>query len=252
MCTLLRSAFEMLPDVAGILLAALSFSLIFLPKELRVLEAPKWKRLRWTLAAIFAVVGIGGVASNAIQKAKDKAARNELNQQVAQLKDQVSKVQRKLNQDTSASVSVISRVPLNDAQEISSEQPIKFNIAYGITQNTAKNLRQFTILKLENSRPDSTHDKSVWARFRGLSTQGISETGQDKMFGTYVWKTLEINLSKSEAKDIKAGTKTLYILGLVLWNNPSGTDGHLNVCMWLQKPKTKILTPATVWHDCSL
>ena len=72
MYTFLRSAFNMLPDVAGILLAALSVSLIFLPKELRVLEARKWKWLRWTLATVFAVVGIGGVASNLIQKAKDK------------------------------------------------------------------------------------------------------------------------------------------------------------------------------------
>ena len=64
---ILHSLFGMLPDVSGILLAALSVSLIFLPKELKVLEARKWRWLRWALAGLFAVVGIGGLISNLLQ-----------------------------------------------------------------------------------------------------------------------------------------------------------------------------------------
>lgn len=248
---ILRSIFDMLPDVAGILLAALSLSLIFLPKELKMLEADKWKWLRWSLAAIFAVAGIGGVASNVIQKANDKTERDKLNHQVSQLKDELDEVRRKVNENTNASVAITALVPRNGVQEVSSEQKMQFNIAYFVKQNTAKNMRQVTLLRVENVPPNPVYDKKVWADFKGFSAQAIGEKGQDRVADTYDWKTLEIKLSRNEAAGLMAGTKTLYVLGLVEWNNLSGTDGHFDACLSLQKPETKILTPQTAsWHIC--
>ena len=69
----LRAIFYLLPDLAGILLAALSLAVIFMSEAIQKLEKPNLKWLRWTLATIFIFVGVGGVISNSMQKSEDKA-----------------------------------------------------------------------------------------------------------------------------------------------------------------------------------
>ena len=250
---LVQFFFDWLPDVAGILLAAVSVALIFIPKELKVLEQPKWKWPRRVLAVVLALVGAGGLVSSELQKAADKTERQKLEQNVDRLEDDIAEVQKKVSQNQNASVTLIRLVPLNDAQEIGSEDPVSFNVAYGVLANTAKSLRHADRLYLEDNPPNGTKDKEVWKKFKSLALEKMGDKGQDYAVGNYSWSTVEGRLTDKQAKAVLHGTQTIYFLGLVQWNNPSGTEGHLDACLYLQKPTSKLLTPMnTVWHECTL
>lgn len=84
---ILRFLFNLLPDIAGIFLAALSFAVIFTSELLKWLEArPKTRRL---LALLLVLLGIGGIISNYRQKSaeRDQTDRDkrELTKQIGQL-----------------------------------------------------------------------------------------------------------------------------------------------------------------------
>jgi hypothetical protein len=250
MMELFRTVFDMLPDVAGILLAALSLSLLFLPRELKVLEAPKWRWLRWTLAAIFAVVGIGGLASNWVQKSQDKKERGELNGKITNLQNQLTSMSQKINTDTNASVGPVDFVPLRGAQSIE-EGLFQWDMGFVVTQNTARNMRARGKLQVEYGQ--GVNDKKIWSKFKGVAIKEMGEHGPDVGIGSAPWGTLNLQLSKRDADAVMAGSKTIYVLALAEWTNPSGSDGHFPLCLWLQKPSGKILTAQNVvWHVCSL
>lgn len=70
MSNFLRPIFNTLPSLAGILLAALAFALVFV-KELD--EKLKDKRaVRWCLAIVLAAIGVTGFISDLVQKADEK------------------------------------------------------------------------------------------------------------------------------------------------------------------------------------
>lgn len=160
-------------------------------------------------------------------------------------------MQRVLNKNQNAYVALEALVPPNGAQEINHEQAFQMKVTYLVTQNTAKNMREFSILQIEDSPPNGVNDKNVWAKFKGVAAEKIADRGQDRVAGTRDWSTLEKRMDRTASASIIAGTKTLYVMGIVQWTNPSGADGHLDVCLWLQKPKTKIITPTSAWHNCS-
>jgi hypothetical protein len=58
-----KTVFDMLPDVSGILLAAVGVALVVAPDFLSVMK--KW--VRWTLAALLAALGVAGMVSSYVQ-----------------------------------------------------------------------------------------------------------------------------------------------------------------------------------------
>jgi hypothetical protein len=253
MLGILRSVFEMLPDVAGILLAALSLSLIFLPKELKMLEGEKWRWLRWTLAAIFAVIGIGGLASNALQKSQDKAIKEKLQGDVARLRDDVANVQKKLNENTNASVGLYGLVPQGGGQELTPQRDIRFNIGYAVMTNNAKNMRAYQEVLTVPGLFTPDQSRNVHAGFAARAAKGLDFRGEDRRAGMGSFRTLQLRLTSKEISEVMLAKRIIYILGRVEWNNPSGTDDHFDVCKAMEPPSIKYLTDQnTAWHDCPL
>jgi len=72
MFSVIRWVFYQLPSIAGILLATLSFAVVFMTKELET--ALKDKRyLKWSIVIVLCLIGVGGLVSDSIQKQEDKA-----------------------------------------------------------------------------------------------------------------------------------------------------------------------------------
>jgi hypothetical protein len=88
---LLLKGFDDLPDVTGILMAALAFALVFVPELLEKL-APK-KRIRWLIAAILAIFGIAGLSSSHVQRSRSNADQASLNTTIRDLNGQVAGLQ---------------------------------------------------------------------------------------------------------------------------------------------------------------
>jgi K+-sensing histidine kinase KdpD len=71
MASALTPLFDAVPDLAGILLAALSLAVFFLPEEMDKLK--NHRKTRVATACVLICMGIGGVISNAVQRARNKA-----------------------------------------------------------------------------------------------------------------------------------------------------------------------------------
>lgn len=133
------------------------------------------------------------------------------------------------------------------------DSKLQINVGYQITSNTAKNFRVYSALWLENSPPNGHEDKEVFTRFKVEAMKYIPDRGGDRGPTTGDWQTLTLDLYGDSAPELVAGKRTVYILARVEWNNPSGSDSHLDVCLYLQKPTRDILfRPEVVWRNCDL
>jgi hypothetical protein len=249
----LRSLFDLLPDVAGILLAALSLSLIFLPKELKVLEERKWRWLRWGLAVIFAAVGIGGLVSNAIQKSEDKEARENLQGDVARLKDQVLAVQKKLEEKQRASVGPLLIALAVRGQELKPNEKVPFVVIYGVAGNTAKDLKSHLEIFSVKGSASPEQNKTAHSTFLARAVQKLDIRGEDRLPNTTNFITLELTLSKNEINELLSKNRTVYIMARAEWKNLDGFDDHWDLCKWMEPPKMKYLLQTELpFHDCTL
>lgn len=77
----MRSFFKDLPNVSGILLAAVGFALMFMPEAMKLLEGRK--TIRWILAGACVVLGIVGFISAHIQRKDNDREQQELKRQIA-------------------------------------------------------------------------------------------------------------------------------------------------------------------------
>jgi hypothetical protein len=253
MSQLLSSLFELLPDVAGILLAALSLSLIFLPRELRVLEAPKWKWLRWTLAAIFAIVGVGGLVSNYIQKSQDKKERSKLQGDVARLNDDIEAVKRKLGENQNASIGLVVAALATSGQELKPNVNMPFFIYYVVQKNPAKNVRMYQEILSVKGPFTSEQARIAHAKFLGRAIPTMDSRGQDFPANATFWRTLQLKMNSSEIKELLLDQRTVYIMGRVEWKNSSGSDDHFDLCSFMEPPKMKYLIQSELpFHICGL
>jgi hypothetical protein len=244
----MRYLFDLLPDLTGIFLAAVSLGVALLGKDLKWFE--DHPKSRWSIAIVLALLGLGGVASNTVQKSEDKNERGALKGEITNLQSQLTAVSRKINTDTNASVNPANFVPLRGAQAIE-EGLFQWNIGFIVTQNTAGNMRYFADLQIENGQ--GINDKKIWRKFKSVAIERMGEHGPDATIGSAPWDTLSLQLKKKDADAVMAGSRTIYALAFVQWTNPSGNDGHYPLCLWLQKPSGKILTiQNAVWHSCDL
>jgi hypothetical protein len=249
MLSAMSAIFEVLPDIATFLLAILGVSLFF-PRELHMLEKPKWKWPSRAAATLFIVIGLGGLISSLVQRHAENVARGKLTDDVAHLKDELEAVQRKLNTDTNATIIPTNFLPPRGAQVIE-EGLFQWNVGFVVTQNTARNIHFYAKLQLEDG--PGLNDKAIWNKFKPIAIQRMGEHGPDGTLGAGPWDTPNLLLKKKDAEAIMGGTKTIYALAFVQWTNPSGSDGHYQFCLWLQKPNGKILTAQnSAWHSCML
>src|SRR5882762_874491 len=247
----MRSLFDLLPDVAGILLAALSLSLIFLPKELKVLEEHKWRWLRWGLAAIFAAVGVGGLASNAIQKSEDKKARENLQGDVVRLKDQVAAVQKKLDEKQNASIGLLTEALAVRGQELKPKVPVPFFVLYGVQSNPVKNVRFAQEIFSVRGQFSLEQARIAHAQFLTRAIPSMDTRGQDLAQNATIFRTLELTVTSTQLRELLDDKRTIYIMGRVEWRNPSGSDDHFDLCSAMVPTKMKYLIQSELpFHVC--
>jgi len=156
-----------------------------------------------------------------------------------------------IRKNQNASITLGKIVLTEPFVELSMDSRLAFNLDYNVTSNTAKDVRSYDDLWLEDSAPNGNQDREVLSRFRVEAAKHIPEHGDDRGPSSGNWSTVHLNLYGQSASDIVAGKRTVYLLGRVEWNNPSGSDSHLDVCEWIQQPKSDILFKGgIVWHNC--
>jgi hypothetical protein len=218
-----------------------------------MLEDAKWKWHSRVAAILFITIGLGGLISSLVQRHNEKIASDKLRCDVAKLKDQLNDVQKKLNEKQNANVGLMSLTPRNWGQELKPHHEIQFDVQYVVTGNMAKNFRPYQEIFSMGGAFDNVQARKAHSQFAARAALNLDFRGEDRTVGAAGWKTLTINLTGPQVEEVLAGTRTVYIMARVEWNNPSGSDDHFEVCKWLQKPTIKYLTIQTsAWHDCNL
>jgi hypothetical protein len=164
-----------------------------------------------------------------------------------------SNLVKEIRKNQNASVT-ISTPPTIDRPffNFTTDSKLDFNTAFKITSNTAKNFRVYPVIWLEDSPPNGHADKDVISRFRVEAAKNMSDRGNDRGPGTGDWFTLSLDLYGHSGSDLVAGKRTIYFLAKGEWNNPSGSDSHLDVCEYLQQPAEILFRGNFIWHNCSI
>jgi hypothetical protein len=72
--------FSDLPDISGILLAALGFAVVFVPESIRALDAKP--KIRWAVAIALSAVGLAGMFSSHIQRRDGETAQGRASKEI--------------------------------------------------------------------------------------------------------------------------------------------------------------------------
>lgn len=110
------SIFYALPDIAGILLAAVAFAFLFFPEVLKSLE--KYKKIRFIIFCLIIIVGIGAVISSQIQRNKDTVARKEDQQTIKDLNKSIDTLKSQIQTFVNA---IKTFVTVEDIKQINSQ-----------------------------------------------------------------------------------------------------------------------------------
>jgi hypothetical protein len=90
-----QALFDALPDVSGVLLAAVGVAIVIAPEPIQNLE--KRKYVRWILAAALVAMGVAGLWSSFLQRGRDGIEKSELHGDVRDLKIELAKFGPKLD-----------------------------------------------------------------------------------------------------------------------------------------------------------
>jgi hypothetical protein len=80
MITNWHSLLNDLPDISGILLAALGVSIVFVPETIKALEAKP--RIRWVIATFLFAVGLAGMVSSHMQRRESEVAQERATKEI--------------------------------------------------------------------------------------------------------------------------------------------------------------------------
>jgi hypothetical protein len=103
--------------------------------------------------------------------------------------------------------------------------------------------------KAEENRVEKNFDRDVQAKRkeyrRGMRIDDIGS-------GHGAWATVgEQSMSETNAMGVLDGSIRIYIFWWAEWDDLSSKQPYARGCQWLQKPPTKVLTPANlIWHFC--
>lgn len=209
---------------------------------------------------VLIAVGIGltqlAVTAYAVDiSVKENRVKNAKSQEAATAKQEdlqhkVEAVQNKLNENQNALLTYTVSLK-HDHQELTPYLPFQFDTRYIVTSSEAKNLRcDFDIFTVDGS-PSEGQNRDASRRFRQAAVSRLDRRGLDAGIGMYCWTTLSLPLNEKSISRILAGTSTVYILAEAKWMNPSGSDGSTDLCSYIQRPTTRLLTEFnTVIHQC--
>ena len=220
------------------------------------MEPRRYRWLRWGLAIGFAVIGVGGVFSNSMQKTRDKEARQRLQDDVAHLKDEVEVVNKRIGENRSALVGMTGMALAVSGQELKPNIGVPFFVSYVVTVNTARNLRSYQEVLSVKGEASDRQTKNAHKEFLARAVQHMDYSGSDFPPGTGLFRTLTLTLQSQEISELlapKAPQRTVYIMSRVEWKNVSGSDDHIDICGWMEQPKMKYLLQADLpFHACHL
>lgn len=142
------------------------------------------------------------------------------------LEGRIETLRRDINKNQNASVGLYAIQP-HGQQIIPFKGPahLEFNIGYLVNTNSAKDLRTYFDIQVAKGSPSDEQNAYLSKNFKVKANDHLDYQGQDRVTGTGDYKTLSIDISKSE--QLFDGAETIYILGEARWVNPSGSDGHL-------------------------
>jgi hypothetical protein len=168
-----------------------------------------------------------------------------------------SDLKEAIKENENASVSLY-RVQTHDPiEKIESGHPFQVDIAYIVSEHTAKNFRAYFDAKLDDGDPYSeVQNRKVFREFLKEAAPTSEQKGEDRGVDKGSYETTGILVADDQEKaDIVSGTKTIYVMGEAWWNNPVGADFHTKTCEFMQLPKDTngvIYRQAVSWHECHL
>jgi hypothetical protein len=98
---------------------------------------------------------------------------------------------------------------------LTKDPKLEFNVSFQVTSNTAKNLRPYAEMWLEDSPPNGHADRDVVTRFKIETAKNMPDRGTDLGPSTMNWNTLPLDLFGQSGQDIVAGKRTIYFLARV-------------------------------------
>jgi hypothetical protein len=170
-----------------------------------------------------------------------------------QLIQEIDKVQKKMDQNQSASVSFYGLAPWGPGQTLTANKEMRFNDDFLVTQNIARNLRIYRHMKTLPGLPKNIeHIRDAFAQFRIDAIPSLDNHGVDSVAGTHNFLTMSLTLKPEEDREILNKRGFLYYFARAEWVNPNGSDSHLEVCKFMEPPPDRFLTTNLGWHDCGL
>jgi hypothetical protein len=212
------------------------------------LASTKWWH-KWVFwgAGLFIVVLIYFQAVS-----NERQARANANEQHS-LRVQLDDIQARLDKNQKAVVGIFHIGLAVEGQELKPNVKAPFAIVYLVGNNVAKNLKAYQEIFTMKGKASAQQNKDAHSGFVMRAVKNLDFKGEDRIPGTGNFSTLELDLNQQEIQEALLARRTVYIMGKVEWNNLDGSDGHFDVCKWMQPPKMRYLIQRDLpFHDCTL
>jgi hypothetical protein len=199
-------------------------------------------------AVIIGIAGFIGIGLTVAGTIRNAQTQETAATQQTELQHKIEAVQKKLDESQRASVGLYD-IFVWPKQELVANTKVPVQIRYFVKEGVAKNYRVWEELFTMDGKPSSELDRRAIDKFRRDSVGKFDYKGEDKVQGTGTQRTLYINLSRKELKQVFAETRLIYIFARIEWNNPAGADFHTEVCSWMEHPTDKVIDHLG-WHEC--
>lgn len=202
------------------------------------------KENRIKTAVTIGIVGLLGIGLTVVGTVRNVRSQNKLVEEIRTIREDVNKNQN-------ASVGLYDIQPHYNLQVLAANKPLEFNVKYLVITNTAKNFRVYFEMKISEGPPTLLRNRALMKEFKRIADEQLERVGQERIAGSGDYKTVSVTPLPKDMPGIYSGTKTIYVLGAAKWVNPSGSDGQLDTCSSMEKPKEHAAN-FLGWHDCEL
>ena len=251
-----ETIFNLLPDVSGVLLAALGVALVVVPELIGKVHPV----VRWVLAGLLVVLGCAGLRSSYVQRRDGEKQRQDSETKQTQLVEQVNSVKSELESSNSMLRSfgpkldaIISHPESQEQKDLASElrrqldPKIEIEEPYNtiadptLFDTTITNTGGSTALgKIDTVKaiiaPVGRDSEEELFRFLRSNEQSGDTKAKDMSVGYAHRITIPIRTppaSPQELNDVQSGKKAVYIGILITYFNESGRQFHSEKCMYL-------------------
>jgi hypothetical protein len=235
--------YNMLPDVSGILLAAIGVALVVAPDVMSKLRPV----VRSTLAILLVILGIAGLRSSVVQHREDNKEKAELKGDLHDVKNKVDTFGPKLdaiiahpNSEEQRLLAVQLRKEINPKIEI--EEPIPTNSDPTLLNATATNVggsvakgKVDTVASRLAVRGRAEENDFFQYLYRHEEDSDVKKYDIAPGYANRVIIPLRLSpMSPADLPEFKAGTKVIYVGILETYYNEQGRKFHTEKCMYLQ------------------